>query len=801
MPQVLAGHILRDENGKIVKIQSLKAHCCSVAELCAQTCKILNLENLGYLTGLLHDMGKSANSVQTHLYNNTKEIINHASAGMIWLWDKSGNEKYHQLAAQLAGLVIGCHHGERVDIYAPDGSEPWKKRMDSDQAKDLYKENCEAFFSQCVTLEEVQSRFDKAAEEVKNLYESVFQEEKEAAKTPDEAYANYCMQLGLVQRFLFAALIDADWLDSSSWFKDDVINKAPEIPQWDIITERAEEFFDTLKQTMPIDALRSKISEESKEAGKKAENKVYQMCVPTGGGKTYASARYSLQAANCRGAMRIFYFAPFRSIISQNAEEFKKVLRDDSLLLEHHSDIIPDTTNEALMKQMERWQDVPVIATTMVQFLNTLFAAPRQNVRRMLGLANSILIFDEIQSLPICHTYIFNTAINFLTSRLGCTVVLCTATQPELAGVKYPIRFAEQKDILPKYESEFKQFNRTRLVPVESKKQFTAKMLSNFIMDKAKNNNSILTVLNTRYAVEAVFDEVKKAAPKDITVYCLTTNLCPQHRNDIIEAVRNKLKDKNEKVICVSTQLIEAGVNLSFGCAIRGMASLPSAAQTAGRCNRNGETACRDVYIVDVDERLENLDNLIDIKQGKLATKRILKEISKDADLLAEDSIKRYYEEFYRENSQKDRMGGIRSKDVEPIFDLLTTNLEAIRSWTQVNEGKKFLAGAFLRQAFGTAEKNFRALEDNTIQVLVPYHKEGKDLIQKFEMAEKITGKMLREAERFTVGISETKYDKLEKAGALTKIADGAITVLDESFYDAEKGVCATAHMPFSVGT
>ena len=166
--RILAGHILRGDNDEILAVQSLEAHSRAVAKHCADLCRSIGLENLGYLTGLLHDMGKACQAVQDHLYNNTPEKINHASAGMRWLWENRGasGAGTRYITAQLAGLAIGCHHGERLDIIAPDGSEPWMQRMYAAQADKLYPENCQAFFSQCISMAEVQQRFEKAVADI-----------------------------------------------------------------------------------------------------------------------------------------------------------------------------------------------------------------------------------------------------------------------------------------------------------------------------------------------------------------------------------------------------------------------------------------------------------------------------------------------------------------------------------------------------------------------------------------------------------------------------------------------------------
>ena len=287
-------------------------------------------------------------------------------------------------------------------------------------------------------------------------------------------------------------------------------------------------------------------------------------------------------------ASRIFYFAPYRSIIGQNTGHFRKALGNSALVLEHHADAIQDETlQESILAQTQNWQGVPLIATTMVQFLNTLFAAPRRNARRMPSLANSVLLFDEIQSLPLQHTYLFNIALNLLSQAMGCTIVLCTATQPPLEQLAYPLLFSTPKDIVPDYAKRFEQFKRTEIVPILDHSGFSAESLADFALDKLQTNDSLLVILNTRRMVEAVFDHLKPLLGSDVQLFCLTTHLCPQHRMDVIDAIKAHLDPPHpaQKLICVSTQLIEAGVDLSFDCVIRGMAGLPSVA-------RSGRDAC-----------------------------------------------------------------------------------------------------------------------------------------------------------------------------------------------------------------
>ncbi|WP_455501050.1 CRISPR-associated helicase/endonuclease Cas3 [Gemmiger sp.] len=411
------------------------------------------------------------------------------------------------------------------------------------------------------------------------------------------------------------------------------------------------------------------------------------------------------------------------------------------------------------------------------------------------GLADSILLFDEIQSLPLCHTYLFNTAVNFLASVLGCTVVLCTATQPELDRVKYPLHYAEPMDIVPDFALRFNQFRRTNIVPVCPDGGFTASALADFVLNKQNENRSILVILNTRAAVDKVFSSLKESSPPDTTLYCLTTHLCVQHRQDVIDTIKGRLADKTDtgRIICVSTQLIEAGVDLSFDCVVRSMAGLPSVAQAAGRCNRHGEAACRPVYLVETELKLENLDNLPDLREGRLATQRLLRKLPLNADLLAPDSIRAYYRLYFQEHAQTDRMGDPAVIDgVErDLFDLLIVNRHAVLAYT---ERTKNAAPSLLlpRQAFGTAEKNFHALEDITTPVLVPYGESGKKLVGSLLTAKYITAEQLRQAQPYAVGVTKQEYRRLEQYGALLPAAGGTVTVLQETNYDADKGVQTT---------
>lgn len=278
-------------------------------------------------------------------------------------------------------------------------------------------------------------------------------------------------------------------------------------------------------------------------------------------------------------------------------------------------------------------------------------------------------------------------------------------------------------------------------------------------------------------------------------LYCLTTHLCAKHRADVIAEVKQKLNTLHgqERLICVSSQLIEAGVDVSFDCVIRSMAALPSVAQASGRCNRNAERKCRTVYLVKT-YNLENLDRLPELRNGREATRHLLQQLQRDADLLEPESILRYYQLYYAESQQQERMGDpVELKGYIPpktvnLFDLLSDNQESVLAWKETT-GKQKFPNYLLRQAFATAERNFHALEDITTPVVVPYGEDGADMATRLSSSKPLTPKMLRDAQRFTVGITTNEKICLADQGALYTVKEGAVTILNKEYYDDEKGI------------
>lgn len=786
MKKTLIAHILdqADDNASPY-IQTLREHSENVAMHCAAICRPFGLENLGRLTGYLHDMGKSAPDVQDHLWNQTKEKLNHSAAGMRWIWERTEkSDNYVRLTGQIVALAIGCHHSGRCDYLSIDGNRPWLERMYSKQADLFYHESVTRFFSECCGEIEIRRLIQEAAEEIHTIFL------KARTIIPKEASENanknaLFFGLGFIQRFIFSALVDADWSDTASFMNHLPLPSFPSddtrLATWNLLCDRMEQFTDSLKAERPIDILRREISDQCLVAAQGRPAGIYRLYVPTGGGKTFSGLRFCVQMARRQNAHHLFYFAPYKSITKQNAENIRRALGEE-YVLEHHSDVLFESDEysdqERWLALSQRWQGVPVICTTMVQLLNTLFAAPRQNVRRLSALAGSVLLLDEIQALPLSQTCLLNLALDTLVRLFDCTVILCTATQPDLDTAPIPLQFADQKDIVPDYQLRFQQFKRTKVIRPMIKGGQSISAIADFLTSLQKDNRSILVVLNTKNVVNKLFDELKPLVSPECRIFCLTTNLCQQHRNDVLDEVDQRLKS-GRSLICISTQLIEAGVDLSFDCVVRDLAGLPSIAQAAGRCNRHGESNCRPVYLIECAG--ENLDALPEIYDGREITRELLATLPEEADLLSPQVIQLYYQRYYGDPRHQNDMlypFSVTGHVASTMVDLLSINSQGINA----SKERQIPCRAGLCQAFGTAESAFAAIPDETISVLVPYGR-GKELLLELQSARANTA-LLKDLQPYTISISQSQYRRL--GNALYFVLDGEALALQENYYDSE---------------
>lgn len=806
-------------------IQTVKQHLEQTASLCSQYAGKIGCPSLGKLIGLLHDQGKFTKRFQDYIRQSAEEgkylkKSNHSSAGgmhMMKLADWKGNAT-ERVVAQMVAEAVCCHHSGLCDNLDLGGNDKFSKRIDEEQDV-CYDETYSAFLDEIMKDKELLEMFQLAQKEVLNIREKIKQQGLELS-----------FSLGMLEKFIFSCLIDADRLDTAAFMQNIPLPIAEDTQSlWEEFAKRLDNQLTQLEeeslqkdkeqQATQIGLWRSEISKACKQASER-ETGIYTLSCPTGSGKTLASMRYALHHAKLHGKERIFYIIPYTSIIDQNAQSIREKLSvgDNDELVNHsiielHSALIREEPNRK-KKDTEKTEedkiaeerqeeynllsermDAPVVLTTMVRFLQTFFGSGTRNIRPLHQFANAVILFDEIQTLPIKCTHMFDDAINFLTKICGATVVLCTATQPKLGELKRPVMFAEDRELVEITPEIFTVFKRVDIKTEYAMKPRSAEEITDVIFEKARIEKKVLAIMNTKASARELFEAIEQRNQEQLKeeqyiLYFLTTHFCSQHRRDILKKIRDKLTDPNARVICVTTQLIEAGVDISFSSVFRALAGFDSVVQAAGRCNRHGEGALKEVILFDPE--FEKLNRLADIQKGKNATIRLMNDFQCspacfDHDLLSEKSIDTYFTYYFDEQKRCMDYTCGEGKKRHTLYDLLSCNPQGKTSYEELNQKKKY--PFVFAQAFETAGEEFKAIDSETEAVIVPCGR-GKQIIEKLNSSISLEEKriLLREAQQYSVNLFP--YEKELLGNAVYPLYEVGAYALMDSYYDEKKGLC-----------
>ncbi len=769
-----AAHIRQKDNN----VQTVAEHCKNVSEIARKFGSQIGIGSICEISGLLHDIGKLIYKFNDYIHGDNscrRGEIDHSFAGAKYIRSitESKTNKPLNYVGRFIGRVILSHHGLK-DWVDDEGTDNFSRLTEKSENYDEILNNFSSF-SELKITDEMLTNAAKEYENIKRIIVGItkYIPEKRQAK----AYAFY---MGMFERITESILIDADRIDTADFMSDEKTEREYSFDKIIVLMEKHMNErlgkFDGLSDNISI--RRKNISERCKAA---AENEIgiTKLIVPTGGGKTLSSMRFSIEYCKRHKKQRIIYTAPFLSILEQNAEEFRRIAGEENFL-EHHSDYaskINDNERNELHEyelRSEKW-DSPVIATTMVQLLNSLFSGKTTDVRRMHRLANSVIIIDEVQSLPIKCVYIFDLAMNFLSSVCGATIVLCTATQPPFDKLdKFPLLLDNNTpNITGDTEKDFEVFKRVKIENLFRPEGYNAEDIALFCAEKQKEFESLLLVVNTKAEARELFGALKEISNADIVH--LSTNMCPQHRREIISALREKMSGK----ICVTTQLIEAGVDISFGCVVRIIAGMDNAAQAAGRCNRSGEFGGeRPVYLLNI--RGEKLNGLPEISEAQNISIAMLQS-GKYADLLGVEAMEAYFSELYRRNSTK-----LFFSTKDPDGNLLNF-LSLNNDWFMLSGNRAIRNCA---QAFKTAGKKFEVISDETEGIIVPYDDKAKEITAALnsEITPAVQAKLLRQAQKYTVNIYPQLFDRIGKSGGIYELKCGAFA-LDERYYNKQFGI------------
>ncbi len=672
--------------------QPLEEHLKNVADLAAEFAGVFGGEKFAAPAGGSHDIGKGTKAWQAYLRQVNGVIDeftnyydghpNHAAEGAKLLYNLS------KQAGKVLAYCIAGHHGG-LPNWNDTGSAALREKLAVPQADISFPH----------TVAELTEKLPFAIE-------------------PER----FGFQIQFFARMIFSCLVDADFLDTEKFLDPERSGWRGDYPGIKELHGRFWKEFNKLRAKadpeLNVNRQRELVLDCCLEAASKPPG-IYSLTVPTGGGKTLASLAFALNHAIKNNKRRIIYVIPFTSIIEQNAQVFRKMLGEDAVL-EHHCNFIIDDEDWRNKLACENW-DAPVVVTTNVQFFDSFYAYRTARCRKLHNVADSIVIFDEVQAIPVEKLSPCLEVIRELSMNYGVTAVLCTATQPAISfseHFKAGLRIDEE--IIQDIPSLFKNLKRT-------KEYFIGTLSAEEIAARLMDFEQVMCIVNTRQQALDVFQNM----PESEENIHLSALMHPVHRTKKLDEIRNRLSSEdNLPCRVVSTQLIEAGVDIDFPAVFRTVAGIDSIAQAAGRCNRNGRSPVpREVLIFAFPENLEcsffrhaaqSAEKLFNLYPGSLT---------------APECVRAYFEDYFWKNQQRMDIDGIIEDYCMPAA---TGNIQ------------------FREIA------RFRMIKTATLPVIIALDEESRDLAQALEYAEH-KGGILRRLQKYTVQIYPYQLSEIER--------------------------------------
>lgn len=699
--------------------QLLKDHLEGTACLAEKFAGSFGYPKIGYLSGKLHDIGKYSSEFQERI-RGKKIFVDHSTAGA-------------QAASGLPDpwntilpYVIAGHHSGLPDsgTGADNGGSTLKGR-----------------------LKKIVPDYSAYANDINLSVETDAFNKKELI-TEKDPWLFICF----ITRFLYSALVDADYLDTERFMNGEVCR-----PTGSSLNSLKADLDAYIKQkgwlnqpsANTINAYRSQILKAAIDKGLNAEKGLFSMTVPTGGGKTVSSLAFALNHAVCQKMDRVIYVIPYTSIIEQNAAVFTGILGNENVL-EHHSNADFGSKEDFNPKKLasENW-DLPVIVTTDAQFFESLYGNRSSKCRKLHNIANSVVIFDEIQALPDSCLIPCAKAIEILVKHCNCSAVYCTATQPELSVLTE--RGSTVEEIVPQSKNLYDVFRRVRY-------EYRSDLLFDDLISELKDLPQGLVILNSKEDARYLFEHLASEG-----VYCLTANLTPFDRKKMISEIRKKLSSDSERCLVIATNLIEAGVDLDFPRVYRELSKLDSMVQSGGRCNREGKRPVQD-SVVTIFEFSSMEPDHKPIKDSAFTRRTQLTRTAmvQDGDPENPETIKRYFE-LLRKRTDKRFLD---KNEIEKLFSASGMNFEK-------------------------CAKDFALIDTNAATVYIPQTEIASSLIQSAKSEAAPDRSILRSLNPYSVQIAAKDAPTLLASGVLESLfADSNLYVLKKmEYYSPEMGL------------
>ena len=746
-------HIREEEKGCFVE-QSIEEHCLNVARLARELIyedeDSCGLKDLAYNAGLLHDFGKYRPDFQRYILaasgaNPSGKVPPKAPHAIVGAIEAQRLFDDPMIADTLAYCISGHHRG----LY--DHNEMERRLRHGE-----HKRWCDA----CEKLSEKVSLGTTDCDDVDE---------------PDD--------LQMAIRMLFSALVDADRLDTERFMTPDLSAERLRIrgnyASLSTLRERLRaktESFSSAPDT-PVNRARAYFLESCRTHGAESDPGIFTLSLPTGAGKTISSMAWALEMAIRNHHDRIIYVIPYTSIITQTAMVFREIFGEENIL-EHHSEVVveqqgEDDKSDEQMSRLnfltENW-DAPIILTTNVQFFESLFASKPAKCRKVHSIANSVIVMDEVQALPESFLSPILSAISTLSGAFHCSILCCSATQPVYDealsspddGGDYYIPLDTKGDLVPREAKYFAPFDRVdyHLEPQTVTSQELAERLA--------AEHSVLCVVNSRKDAGQVYRALRDLPKVNADeVIHLSRSMCSAHLRRAIETIKERMRE-GEPTKVISTQLIEAGVDLDFPCVWRAHSGLGSIIQAGGRCNREGKMEQRgQVFVFSLADGSKPFGN---IARGCNATKMLLhKQSNKIADPTDPEVIAKYYRLYFKD---------IPDFDTEGIGKDLTDDPEDIN--------------------FESAAERFKLIDDKgTFPVIVPYMEEGKALVRKIRNHDILSREDYHRMQEYSVSLRQGDYTTLLGHGNIEQIPwgeDFIAVLVDDNCYDSVAGVVISNH-------